>query len=54
MSSEPDIAQNEIIEVISLHPDKIKDKKYYTIGYHPWWTLDKLSLDELNVFNLYK
>ncbi len=41
--------QNEIIEVLSLHPGKIKDKKYYTIGYHPWWTLDKLSLDELNV-----
>jgi len=41
--------QNEIIEVISLHPGKIKDKKYYTMGYHPWWTLDKLSLDELNV-----
>ena len=41
--------QNDIVEVISLHPSKPKDKKYYTIGYHPWWTLDKLSLDELNV-----
>jgi TatD DNase family protein len=40
--------QNEIIEVISLHPGKIKNKKYYTIGFHPWWTLEILSVDQLN------
>jgi TatD DNase family protein len=41
--------ENEIIEVISLHPGKIKDKKYYTIGYHPWWTVDILNEAELAI-----
>lgn len=41
--------ENEIIEVISLHPGKIRDKKYYTIGYHPWWTTDLLCSSDLEI-----
>lgn len=36
-----------MIEVVSLHGAQEKDVKYYTIGYHPWWTLKLLSEDEL-------
>jgi TatD DNase family protein len=37
------------IEVISLHGDQ-QDRpfKYYTHGYHPWWTIDLLSSEHLN------
>ncbi len=38
---------DDVLEVVSLHGAKDKDVKYYTIGYHPWWTLKLLSEDEL-------
>jgi TatD DNase family protein len=41
--------QNDILEVISLHPGKLRDKKYYTVGFHPWWTLNTLSDTDLGI-----
>jgi TatD DNase family protein len=47
--------QNDIVEVVSVHPNKNKDKNYYTIGYHPWWTPEILNTAELEVLkNAYK
>jgi TatD DNase family protein len=34
------------MEVISQHGSKFNAANYYTIGFHPWWTLKKLNLDE--------
>ena len=38
-----------IEEIISIHPTKDTEKIFYTIGYHPWWTKEALSIDELNI-----
>ncbi len=38
----------EVLEVVSIHPNKFKQANFYTIGYHPWWTmsiLDDVQLD---------
>ncbi|MFZ1748740.1 MAG: TatD family hydrolase [Saprospiraceae bacterium] len=35
--------QDDVIEVVSLHRDQIKDVKYYTVGHHPWWSEHRLS-----------
>lgn len=38
------------MEVISLHGDQSdKEYKYYTRGFHPWWTLDKLDANALSL-----
>jgi TatD DNase family protein len=29
---------DDLAEIISLHLGQEKDKKYYTVGLHPWWT----------------
>ena len=41
--------QKDIEEIISIHPTKDTEKIFYTIGYHPWWTKEALSIDELNI-----
>ena len=40
---------NEVLEIVSIHGDQQKDAKFYTYGYHPWWTLGKLTQDELAI-----
>lgn len=42
---------DDVIEVVSLHGAQEKDVKYYTIGYHPWWTLKLLSEEELTLMS---
>jgi TatD DNase family protein len=41
--------ENEnIIEVISLHNDQAdREYKYHTVGFHPWWTNDSLTVEQL-------
>jgi TatD DNase family protein len=29
---------DDVAEIISVHLGQEKDKKYYTVGLHPWWT----------------
>ncbi len=38
-----------VIEVVSIHGNQEKKLKYYTIGYHPWWTDIKLHKDQLDL-----
>lgn len=38
---------DDTIEVVSLHNGQQKDCQYYTIGHHPWWTLQTLIDIEL-------
>jgi TatD DNase family protein len=40
--------QSDVIEVVSIHGNQIKNKKFYTIGYHPWWTEKLLNIDQIN------
>jgi TatD DNase family protein len=32
------VEREDIIEIVSIHLGQEKDKKYYTVGLHPWWT----------------
>ena len=41
----------DIIEVTSIHGLQKKDYSFYTFGYHPWWTLDLLSDEELTAMS---
>ncbi|MCZ2100297.1 MAG: TatD family hydrolase [Chitinophagales bacterium] len=41
--------QPDVIEVVSIHGLQQKNKKYYTIGYHPWWTEQPLTESQLDV-----
>lgn len=40
---------DDSIEVISLHNDQVRDADYFTMGFHPWWTENLLSVDELEL-----
>lgn len=41
--------QPDVIEVVSIHGNQQKNKKYYTIGYHPWWTDQPLTKDQMEL-----
>ena len=41
--------QPDVIEVVSIHGAQQKNKKYYTIGYHPWWTDQPLTADQIKL-----
>lgn len=38
----------EVIEILSQHPGKEKFSQYFTLGYHPWWTTEPLSLKQID------
>lgn len=38
----------DILEVVSIHGNQNKKAKYYTIGFHPWWTEKLLDESQLN------
>ena len=38
---------DDILEVVSIHGTQKKEVTFYTIGYHPWWTLKLLTGKEL-------
>ncbi len=38
---------DDVLEVVSMHGAQDKDVIYYTVGYHPWWTLKLLNENEL-------
>ena len=38
---------DDILEVVSIHGTQKKEVTFYTIGYHPWWTLKLLTEKEL-------
>lgn len=33
----------EVLEIISIHPGRNRDAMLFTMGYHPWWTEQRLS-----------
>jgi TatD DNase family protein len=39
---------NSIIEVISLHDHQERDCFYFTRGFHPWWTFELLTQDQIS------
>lgn len=39
---------SEVIEVVSIHDHQDKNAKFYTIGFHPWWTEKLLDESQLN------
>lgn len=41
--------KDDILEVVSIHPNRKKPCNWYTIGYHPWWIGGQLSDEELDV-----
>lgn len=41
---------SNITEIVSLHFDDMKDHHYFTIGFHPWKTLQKISNEEKQIF----
>jgi TatD DNase family protein len=41
------IDNKDVLEIISVHPNQQKYKQYFTLGYHPWWTQDLLTQEEL-------
>ncbi len=38
---------SDVIEIVSVHGDQEKKKRFYTIGFHPWWTNQPLSTEQL-------
>lgn len=38
---------DDTLEVVSIDCNKMKQAKYYTIGYHPWWISGKLSVEQI-------
>lgn len=40
---------DDVIEVVSVHDSQEKKKVFYTLGFHPWWTENLLSLDQLDL-----
>ena len=44
---------DDVLEVVSIHPDKYKHATYYTIGYHPWWTLNILDDTQINIMRMH-
>jgi TatD DNase family protein len=30
--------RDDVMEIVSIHLGQEKDKQYYTVGLHPWWT----------------
>ena len=40
---------NEVLEIVSIHGDQQKDAKFYSYGYHPWWTMENLTQFQLEV-----
>jgi TatD DNase family protein len=42
---------DEVIEVISLHDSQQKSSRYYTIGFHPWWSENRLTSENLAFLN---
>lgn len=43
-----EVCPDDVIEVVSNHPTKKREARFYTIGYHPWWTDNPLQTHELN------
>ncbi|MEZ4912287.1 MAG: TatD family hydrolase [Saprospiraceae bacterium] len=41
--------QSDVIDILSWYPYQEKNFDFYTIGYHPWWTKDILSENELQL-----
>lgn len=41
--------EEDVIEVVSIHGSQQKNKKYYTIGFHPWWTAAPLNAEQLHL-----
>ncbi|MBK8621016.1 MAG: TatD family hydrolase [Saprospiraceae bacterium] len=39
------------VEIISVHPGKQSPGDWFTTGYHPWWTFEKLSETEFLVLS---
>ena len=39
----------QVLEIISTHPHKNEAPHYFTLGYHPWWTVDSLSTEQLQL-----
>lgn len=42
-------AESPTIEVASIHPGKQFADGLYTVGYHPWWAHEQLTIAELNL-----
>jgi TatD DNase family protein len=40
---------DDIVEVVSIHGKQKRDVIFYTIGYHPWWTIKLLTEKELDL-----
>lgn len=40
--------EDNVLDIISLHPGVERKHKWYTTGYHPWWTLELLNEQELH------
>lgn len=40
---------DDTIEVVSVHGHQQKQCHYYTLGFHPWWTLAPLEPSELSL-----
>jgi TatD DNase family protein len=46
---------HDVIEVVSVHPEKHHINGYFTLGYHPWWTQvvpDAFAMEEIRSFIL--
>ncbi len=41
--------QPDVVEVVSIHGTQQKNKKYYTIGFHPWWTDQPLTAEQIKL-----
>lgn len=34
---------DEIMEIVSIHPGKDREREYFTAGMHPWWTDEPIN-----------
>ena len=39
----------ECIEIVSCHPGKNTSEGFFTLGYHPWWSLKVLEAEQLDL-----
>ncbi|MFT7031446.1 MAG: TatD DNase family protein [Nonlabens sp.] len=40
----------DVMEIVSIHPGKDREYQYFTVGLHPWWTVNTVSTDQKAMF----
>ncbi|MCE2788642.1 MAG: TatD family hydrolase [Saprospiraceae bacterium] len=42
-------SEADMKEIVSVHPGRWREAEFYTLGFHPWWTNERLSAAEVEM-----